>query len=103
MSAESPFHGFFNLFWLGTAIYMLQIAAQNWREYGHVLGSNEIMSLMFHHDVLVLGISDGVMCAATGASLLLQKVIQRGYLSWNKSGWIIQSVRSPGFPVIFRM
>lgn len=32
------------------------------------------------------------MCAATGFGLLLQKIIHRGWLSWNKSGWIIQSL-----------
>ena len=57
-SAESPFHGFFNLFWLGIAIYMLQIASHNWRQSGNLLGTNEIMSLMFHRDVMVLGISE---------------------------------------------
>jgi sterol O-acyltransferase len=91
-SAESPFHGFFTLFWLGTAIYMMKLAAENWRQYGNILGTNEIMGLMFHRDVMVLGLSDGVMCAGTGFGLILQKLIFHGVISWNKSGWIIQSV-----------
>jgi len=40
----------------------------------------------------MLGLSDGVMCAATGFSLILQKLIRRGFLSWDREGWIIQSV-----------
>jgi len=43
---------------------------------------------------MVLGISDGILCAATGFGLILQKLIFRGVISWNKQGWIIQSVCS---------
>jgi sterol O-acyltransferase len=92
-SADSPFHGFFTLFWLGTAIYMIKLAAENWRQHGNILGSNEIMGLMFHRDVMVLGLSDGVMCGVTGFGLILQKLIFKGLLSWDREGWIIQSVR----------
>jgi hypothetical protein len=91
-SADSPFHGFFTLFWLGTAIFMLKLAAENWQNHGNILGTNEIMGLMFHRDVMVLGLSDGVMCAATGFGLIMQKLIVQGVISWNKEGWIIQSV-----------
>lgn len=91
-SADSPFHGFFTLFWLGIAIFMIQVAAENWRKYGNILGTNEIMGLMFHRDVLVLGLSDGVMCAVTGFGLVLQNLVFNSTISWNKEGWIIQSV-----------
>ncbi|KAI9810397.1 MAG: acyl-CoA/sterol acyltransferase [Pycnora praestabilis] len=92
MSSESPFHGFFTLFWLGTALLLLKVAAQNWKSYGSVFGSNEIVKLMFHRDVLVLGLTDGVMCASTAFCLLLQNAIFKGYLSWNKEGWILQNI-----------
>ncbi|KAH8685930.1 MBOAT, membrane-bound O-acyltransferase family-domain-containing protein [Tricladium varicosporioides] len=91
-SAASPFHGFFTLFWLGTGIYMLQIAAANWQKHGNILGSNEIMGLMFQRDLVVLGLSDGLMCASTYFGVALQHVIFRGWLSWNRQGWIIQSL-----------
>ncbi|KAL3424372.1 Sterol O-acyltransferase 2 [Phlyctema vagabunda] len=91
-SASSPFHGFFVLFWLAIAIMVLRIAGANWRESGNVLGTNEIMAMMFHRDVLVLAISDGVLCGSTGFGFLLQKAIQKGWLSWNRVGWILQSV-----------
>ncbi|KAG0652365.1 putative phospholipase [Hyphodiscus hymeniophilus] len=91
-SADSPFHGFFTLFWLGVAIFMMKIAAENYSKHGNPFGTNEIMGLMFHRDVMVLGLSDGVMCAATAFGLILQKLIHRGWLSWNKTGWIVQSV-----------
>ncbi|KAK2625274.1 hypothetical protein QTJ16_005643 [Diplocarpon rosae] len=91
-SADSPFHGFFVLFWLGTAFYCIRLAAENWVKYGNILGTNEIAGLMFHRDVMVLGLSDGVMCGATGFGLVLQRLIRKNVISWNKEGWIIQSV-----------
>ncbi len=74
---------------------MVKLAAENWRQYGSILGSNEIMGLMFRRDVMVLGLSDGVMCGVTGFGLILQKLICWGFISWNNEGWIIQSVSSP--------
>ena len=71
---------------------MIQLAAENWRQYGNILGTNEIMGLMFQRDVMVLGISDGIMCASTGFGLALQIIISRGFISWAKVGWLIQSL-----------
>jgi len=91
-SAESPFHGFFNLFWLGTALFMIKIAAKNYAEYGNVLGTNEIFAMMTQRDLIVLGLSDGVMCGVTGFGWILQQMVVRGYINWNREGWIIQNV-----------
>ena len=92
-SASSPFLGFFTLFWLGTFLLLVKIAASNWKIHGSIFGRNEIMRMMFHRDVLVLGLTDGVMCASTAFCLILQKAILAGYLTWNRHGWIIQNVR----------
>ncbi|KAG9247710.1 MBOAT family protein [Calycina marina] len=91
-SADSPFRGFFTLFWLGTAIYMLKTAAENWRQHRNILGTNEIMGLYMSEDLLILGVSDGLLCATTGFGWMLQKLIASGFISWNKQGWVIQSV-----------
>lgn len=91
-SEKSPFHGFYTLFWLATFLMLVRIAAGNWKVHGSIFGSNEILSMMFHRDVVVLGLSDGFMCASTVFCLLLQKTISAGYLSWNRHGWIIQNV-----------
>src|SRR5580700_2616930 len=74
-SSGSGFHGFFTLFWLGTAIFVFQTAAKNWQMYGNILGTNEIIGLMLQRDLIVLGLSDGVMCAATGVGWILQRLI----------------------------
>ncbi|KAI9717963.1 MAG: acyl-CoA/sterol acyltransferase [Chrysothrix sp. TS-e1954] len=91
-SYESPFHGFFTLFWLGMALMFFRVAAQNWRQYGSILGQNEVMSTMFSHDVLLLGIVDGVMWVATLFGFGLQKVILSGWLNWDTSGYIIENL-----------
>lgn len=91
-SSESPFFGFFTLFWLSMVILFVQVSMHNWRAYGSILGSNQIMKMMFSHDVLVLGVTDAVMCAATVEAYLLSKLVQKGYINWAKQGWIIQNV-----------
>jgi len=91
-NAESPFHGFFTLFWIAMGLLLARIAAQNWKVYGSVLGNAEILHMMFDRDIFLLGITDGVMCLATTFGVLLQLLILKGYLSWNRSGWIIQNI-----------
>lgn len=49
-SAQSPFHGFYNLFWLAVALFVFKISAENWRMYGNPLGANVIMKTMFSRD-----------------------------------------------------
>ncbi|KAF2157818.1 hypothetical protein K461DRAFT_326047 [Myriangium duriaei CBS 260.36] len=92
LSADTPFHGFFTLFWLAMVLMFLKVAAANWRQYGSILGNNEIMILMFRRDVVVLGLVDVAMLLSTSTGLILQKIILRGYIKWATSGWIIQNV-----------
>jgi sterol O-acyltransferase len=91
-NADSPFFGFFTLFWLCIGGMLVRVAAQNWRQYGSVLGQAEIFHLMFERDVIVLGLTDGAMTAATLFGVALQKIIAKGYFSWNKYGWILQNI-----------
>ncbi|KAK3384160.1 MBOAT family protein [Lasiosphaeria ovina] len=91
-AANSPFHGFYTLFWIAVFFFVVKIGADNWRTYGSWLGTNEIMQTMFRRDLLVLLIADGVMCAATGVSWLLQRAVRAGYVNWDRSGWVIQNV-----------
>lgn len=100
-SESSPFRGFYTLFWLGTFLMLVKIAAENWKIYGSIFGRNEILAMMFHRDVLLLGLTDGIICFSTVFCLLLQRSILVGYISWNSSGWIIQNVRHYMFTQIF--
>ena len=89
---ESPFFGFFTLFWLGMAGMLLQVAAKNWRAHGSILGQNEIFKLMFSKDLFVLGVTDGVLCGSTAFGLMLHKLIAKGWLTWGGSGYIIENL-----------
>jgi sterol O-acyltransferase len=77
---------------MGTALMLIKVAADNWRRYGSIFGRNEIVRLMLSRDVLILGITDGVLCGVTVASLMVQKLVCNGYISWTRSGWIIQNI-----------
>lgn len=91
-ASQSPFHGFFTLFWIAMALLLARIAAWNYKTQGSVFGSAEILHLMVDRDLFVLLATDAAMCAATSFGFFLHKSIARGYLSWGGSGWIIQSV-----------
>ncbi|OJD32488.1 mboat family protein [Diplodia corticola] len=90
LSYDSPFRGWFTLFWLCIALLLIRVAAKNWRTYGSVLGRNEIWNLMFERDVVVLGLTDGVMCVGTLFGFALQKAVVAGYLAWEGPGYIIE-------------
>ncbi|KAI8624449.1 MBOAT family protein [Xylariaceae sp. FL1651] len=91
-AANSPFYGFYVLFWIAVAFLIVKMAADNWRKTGSPLGTNEIMESMFRRDVVVLLLSDGIMCALTGVSWIIQVLVLRDYVDWNKTGWIIQNI-----------
>ncbi|CAK7205937.1 Sterol O-acyltransferase 2 (Sterol-ester synthase 2) [Sporothrix eucalyptigena] len=92
-AANSPFHGFFTLFWISVFVFMVKIGAENWRKTGSPLGTNEIMANMFHRDLVVMLASDGVLCALTGVSWLIQLIVFDGRLmEWDGAGWIVQNV-----------
>jgi sterol O-acyltransferase len=90
--SSSQFHGFFTLFWLGVALMLVKVAANNFRAYGNLFGTTEIIELMLSRDVLVLGITDFILCWSTLSCLGLQRAIFRGYLRWSGLGWVIQNV-----------
>ncbi|OCL08645.1 MBOAT-domain-containing protein [Glonium stellatum] len=92
LSSQSPFHGFFTLFWLAIALLLLRVAAQNWKLQGSIFGEAQILHMMVDRDLFVMGLTDGAMTLATAFGFILQKLIAKGYLSWNRSGWIIQSL-----------
>jgi sterol O-acyltransferase len=92
LSAESPFHGFFTLFWLGIALLLVKTAALNYRATGSVLGGAEVLHIMFDRDIVVLGLTDGVMVGSTVFGLGLQKLVLADYVRWRPAGWAIQNM-----------
>jgi sterol O-acyltransferase len=90
--SQSPFHGFFTLFWISIFLLLGRIAAGNYKTSGSVFGDAEILHLMVDRDLFVMLITDVSMCAATGFGFVLQKAIASNYFTWNGTGWIIQSL-----------
>jgi sterol O-acyltransferase len=97
--SQSPFHGFFTLFWISMALLLARIAAGNYRTSGSVFGDAEILHLMVDRDLFVMLTTDVSMCAATSFGFFLHKAIANDYLTWNGSGWIIQSLWQTFFTV----
>lgn len=71
---------------------MIQTGLNNYATHGNIMGSNEIFHIMVRRDLIVLGLSDGVLFVTTGFGWLLQLAIVKGLISWNGTGWIIQGV-----------
>ena len=42
--------------------------------------------------VIVLLLSDGIMCALTAVTWLIQRLVAANYLNWDGAGWVIQNV-----------
>lgn len=91
-AANSPFYGFYVLFWIAVVFWIIKMGADNWRKTGNPLGTNEIMKIMFRRDVILLLISDGIMCALTGVSWGIQLLVLHDYINWDRTGWIIQNI-----------
>lgn len=91
-AANSPFHGFFTLFWMGVFLFAVKIGADNWRRHGNPLGTNEIMRGMLGRELAVLLAADGVMCALTGVGWVFQLMVRRGWMDWDGWGWVVQNV-----------
>ncbi|KAL3608050.1 Sterol O-acyltransferase 2 (Sterol-ester synthase 2) [Fusarium poae] len=89
---NSPFHGFYTLFWLAVSLFVLKISIRNWQVYGNPLGASDIMNTMFHRDVVVLLLSDGIMCALTAVTWLNQWLVSANYLNWDGAGWLLQHI-----------
>lgn len=66
-------------------LIFFQLMMKNLRDYGSMFGGNQVAKLMFNHDVILLGLTDGVMYAATYEGLFFQKLVKNGYINWARS------------------
>lgn len=70
-ATNSPFRGFYTLFWMGVALFVFKISSENWRTCGNPLGTNEIMKTMFHRDGMPPWVSDSCKLRHTNMCFLL--------------------------------
>lgn len=59
--ANSQFHGFYVLFWISVAILIVKMAAENWKNTGSPLGTNEIVHVMFRREGVCVPYPGGQM------------------------------------------
>ncbi|KAF8538970.1 MBOAT, membrane-bound O-acyltransferase family-domain-containing protein [Trichophaea hybrida] len=87
------FKGFFVLMWLGVCIFVIKTAAENYRVTGHIFAA-DILSIMFERNHLFdCLLTDAIMFfGSTLWNVPLQLAVQRNTISWNRSGWILQSL-----------
>ncbi|KAI5776822.1 MBOAT, membrane-bound O-acyltransferase family-domain-containing protein [Geopyxis carbonaria] len=92
-NAKSPYHGFFVLIWLGVFILMLKTAAENYRARGRIFDI-DILAIMFEPNQLTdcLLTDTVIFYGCTLWCVPLQRAVASGKLSWNRSGWILQTV-----------
>jgi sterol O-acyltransferase len=89
---KSPFFGFFTLFWICMGFMVVKSAMKNYRAFGNILGRNELAQLMFQRDVAVMGLTDGAMFLGTFEGWLMQNLVQKRWINWASTGWIIQNI-----------
>jgi len=90
VSAASPFIGFYTLFWIGLAMFSLRTFLVSYRTKGRLFGYQMVSILK--KDLIVLAVFDGAIFASTFICVVLQKAVYRRWISWNRSGWILQHV-----------
>ena len=89
-TSSDPFRGFFTLFWLVMAFYVIQTAIRCYEQEGVILSLGFFR--LFSKDGLALLISDMTMVAMTLCSVVFSKLLMLGIIHYETTGWIIQHV-----------
>ncbi|KAK9369706.1 MBOAT, membrane-bound O-acyltransferase family-domain-containing protein [Lipomyces kononenkoae] len=94
-SRTSVFAGFYTVFWLGTFILFAKTILVNYRNTGYFLDTH-IVSILWR-DLPKIAITDLVLFLFTFANVVLQQAIVKKKISWNSTGWAIQSCYEVAF------
>ncbi|CAI2172675.1 9335_t:CDS:2 [Funneliformis geosporum] len=94
-SHQESFRGFFTLFWIAMGFYIIQAGVKNFQSTGILVDLTFFR--LFSQDAIGLILSDMCMVGSMFFSVLIQKVIARGWIRWRYTGMIIQHV----FQVMF--
>lgn len=97
---KSEFYGFYVLFWLSTAFIMMNELVHVYFENYEPIWEWEIVQIL-QRDIFKVALSDLAMYLTSYFPLLLQILCKRGWLSWKRVGWILQSVYDTAFFAVF--
>ncbi|CAG8445550.1 7554_t:CDS:2 [Diversispora eburnea] len=87
---QDSFRGFFTLFWIGMAFYILQTGAKNFVSAGVLF--NLSFFRLFSQDASGLILSDACMIGSMFFAVFLQKLISKELIRWKYVGMIIQHI-----------
>lgn len=87
---ESVFFGFYTLFWVMMGCTLIRQMAVNFMVKQQVIGFNIISILT--RDLLKIALTDLAMYLATYEAYLLQVLVYKGYVNWDRFGWLFQNV-----------
>ncbi|CAG8742673.1 5484_t:CDS:2, partial [Acaulospora morrowiae] len=83
-SHRDPFRGFFTLFWIAMAFYILKIGVWKFKSAGILFDLSFFR--LFSHDAIGLILSDAFMVGSMFFVVLLQKLIALGLIRWKYTG-----------------
>lgn len=82
--------GLMSRFWLVVGLFIVRTLGLNYMEGKHFFESHIIEIL--NRDLYKIALTDAVMWAFSFFGVFLQLAVKRGYLSWRKTGWVMQNV-----------
>ncbi|KAK6454383.1 sterol O-acyltransferase 2, partial [Scheffersomyces xylosifermentans] len=88
---ESEFFGFYVLFWLGTAFFMLSNLVHIYFEHSVSFLEWPVVKILTK-DVFKVGLTDLGMYLSIYVVYFIQVACEKRWISWSKQGWIIQSI-----------
>ena len=94
-SAQDTFRGFYTLFWLAMAFYILRTGVAYYDDHGYWLGWQ--FGDMITKDGLVLLASDAVMVGSTFLAFPYVKLLQKGWLPYYQVGHYLQHILQTTF------
>ncbi|KAI9292087.1 hypothetical protein K502DRAFT_367910 [Neoconidiobolus thromboides FSU 785] len=92
---KSPLRGFFTLFWIIMAYYLLQTSILYWKDTGTAIGM--VTLNMLSEDMINLILSDGIMLLCSTSCFLLQFLVSRNCFKNRKWALGIQIVSEVAF------
>ncbi|KAI5950510.1 ARE2 [Candida margitis] len=97
---KSEFYGFYILFWLSTAFAMCNQLVHMYFESYPPFWKWEIVQIL-ERDIFKVGLTDLAMYLTSYFPLFLQILCKRGWISWKRTGWVLQSTYETAFVAVY--
>lgn len=95
---NSDFYGFYILFWIAVGFSILRNLCHTWLNQSLSFYNAPVLSI-FLSGLPKIAVTDLVMYLSTYGTFFIQYACRHGWISWQLSGWIIQSL----YEVVFSL